>query len=404
MKFSKRNILVIWWMFLFASFWLICVSAFEKSLSEDPSNAVQHFENVKIINSENNDEYAIVKKLWGLVWIEIDDNFILSQTWDNEDMITNNVKTSTILWWVENKIQRQGQNSNKNHAILWWRDNEIFGNANKDNNSILWWFGNLIVNGKSSSILWLSGNYIEGVEFWSIIWGEENNLELSNMVWIVWNNNMVVQNSKNSVVMWFGLQGVKLENSFLWSDSSIEGNKKGVFVVLGRSGMVVNTDEAHSMSQLTIWWSLIVFSGGWDLDCTTETKWVLKVMDGDSNNNYQKCFCSCDGSWWNALHEWVRCSALCSNTTSSRAECGKIVRVCNGDKYYYTWDSVTWACIKWELIQWTWAFLVSTKKENDSLVDYINWSCSYAWVVKQCSQELEWNWCNPLWDSCPCSC
>lgn len=393
MKFSKRSILVMWWMFSFASLWLMCVSAFDKTLSQDPSNAVQHFENVKIINSGQNDEYAIIKNLWGLVWIEIDDNFILSQTWENENnTITNRVKTSTILWGLENEIIGQiWWNWSYNHAILWWRNNEIEGRSSKDNDSILWWFENVITLGKNSSILWWSGNYIDEIEFWSIIWGEGNQLSWDSV--IVWNKNRV--EGENSVVMWFN-DYVSSQNSFLWSDSSIEGfNKKGVFVVLGRSGMVVNTDEAHSMAQLTIWWSLIVFSGGWDLDCTVETKWVLKVMDGDSNNNYQKCFCSCDGSWWNALHEWVRCSALCNNTISLEAKCGNVT-IAGSGKRYYTWDSVTWACIRWELVQWTWAFLVSTKRKPEGcvLVNYINWSCSYAWKVNQCRQELSEELCS----------
>lgn len=387
MKISKASLLTMWWIFTLASLWLMffSVSAVDGGLDTqnrvqlyfDPNNAIQHFQGVKIIATEDGDEsYAVVKKNWWLVWIETDYNFLMSG-WDTDsNSIDASVRRSTILWWKDNKI-----NGWTNEAILWWKDNKI---ERGDSSSILWWSGNLL-SWNNSSILWWEGNTLEWSSS-SIIGWEWNEVKKSYAI-AAWNNNTA--DWYNSVAMWSGAE-VSGKNSFLWTDghSSKTLSKSNVFVVDWQSGMVVNFNKAHSFAQLTIWGSLIIYSGDTAPNCGAGTKWVVKVV----NNGDKKCLCSCDGSWitWrNALHDGVMCPFLCSNTSPEDAVCGTANRDCDNDSYTYTWT-----CKTWTVVQWTGAFFVSTKKDWTTFVNYINWSCqSDTWVVVRCQTGLVWTGC-----------
>ena len=387
MKISKASLLTMWWIFSIASLWLMffSVSAVDDGqdtenhvqLYFDPNNAIQHFQGVKIISSENDDDsYAIIKKNWWLVWIETDYNFLMSG-WDTDNnSIATSVRRSTILWWKDNKIEWW-----TNEAILWWEKNTI---DTGDSNSILWWVGNELKDGNDSTIFWWSGNNIKWNNS-SIIWSEWNSITGNNSV-VIWNHSEV--NWNNSVSMWQNSK-LKWNNSFLWTDgnSSDELQRDNVFVVKWEHGMVVNKNKAHSFSQLTIWGSLIIYSGDMAPQCWNRTKWIVKVV----NNGDRKCLCSCDGSWWNALHDGVMCPFLCSNTPPENADCGNARRVCgeNGKKHTYTWT-----CKTWTVVQWEWAFFVSTEINWSNITNYINWSCqSDTWVVESCSSLLDENWC-----------
>ena len=357
MKISKASLLTMWWIFTVASLWLMffSVSAIESQntgssiqLHFDPNNAIQHFQGVKIIATEDGDDsYAIIKKNWWLVWIETDYNFLMSGLDTDSNTIEETVRTSTILWWKGNVV---GQVSGS--TVFWWEENKIKWNYS----SIAWWEWNEV-----------NGSYAAAV----------------------WNNNKV--DWYNSIAMWSGSK-VSGKNSFLWTDgnSSDELQRDNVFVVKWDKGMVVNKNKAHSFAQLTIWGSLIIYSGDTAPQCKPETKWVVKVV----NNGDRKCLCSCDGSWgswWNALHDGVMCPFLCSNTQPEAAMCDN-----DSGKRDCTTYTYTWTCKTWTVVQWEWAFFVSTEIDLDwdTITNYINWSCqSDTWAVESCRTELGDGWC-----------
>ena len=451
MKISKKTLLATWSFFSVATLWLMFVSGAwdnlfsnpDKELEINPSNAIQHFQNVKMIATGNTDDAnATISKNWNIIKISTNDNFIISTgeiikpcDWNNDGIITewdlqsfnlcilfgsctdnkydlnndwivsvtdvmictNNylykqdnkitqwVKWSSILWWFGNRIKKW-----INQTIIWW----IFNAINTgDSNSILWWKNNSIENGTNSVIFWWENNKITWArwENSAIIWSTENTINISDAT-IVWNNNTV--DWQYSIAAWKKAK-VSGKNSFLWSDGrNSELSKNNVFAVIWDNGMVVNSTEAHSIAQLTISGSLTVFDDKNAPECTEETKWVLKVITGDNYNNEQECFCSCDGSWRNALHEWTRCTALCAYGTWLEAECGEIKINCGDNPYSYTWDELSGACAKWELVWWTGAFFVTTNKDWNTLTDYINRSCQVTdWHVSQCYQKLN--------ESCP---
>ena len=385
MKISKASLLTMWSIFTVASLWLMffSVSAIESQNTEssiqlhfDPNNAVQHFQGVKIIATEDSDDsYAIIKKNGWLVWIETDYNFLMSG-WDTDsNTIEETVRTSTILWWKDNEIKNAWQSD----TILWWESNVISGG---ESNSILWWEGNVVGQVSGSTVFWWEENKIKW-NYSSIAWWEWNEVNGSYAA-AVWNNNKV--DWYNSVAMWSGSK-VSGKNSFLWTDgnSSDALQKDNVFVVKWKNGMVVNKNKAHSFAQLTIWGSLIIYSGDTAPECGASTKWVVKAI----NNWDKKCLCSCDGSWWNAIHDGVMCPFLCSNTQPEDAVCGTGNRVCTTNSYTYTWT-----CKTWTVVQWEWAFFVSTEKVWNNFVNYINWSCqSDTWAVKSCRTKLDNDWC-----------
>ena len=394
MKISKKAVLLAMsWMFTMASLWLMYVFA-ENSidLNVDPNNAIQHFKNVKIISTNiNNETYAIINKIWNLIWIETDYNFVLTKSWSNEkNSIKNAITWSSILWWTENSIENWTHNE-----ILWWKENKIEGGKN---NSILGWITNKKWNWNHSVIFWWKNNEITW-SYSSIVWWEWNKVTKSRAM-AIWNNNTT--NGYNSVAMWSGstLSG---QNSFLWTDgNSSEGilEQNNIFAIKWKNWVVVNTTKAHNLAQLTVSGSLIVYDNKKVLECTDNTKWVLKVIDGDVYNNNQKCFCSCDGSWRNALHEWTRCEALCNNEAWLQAECGMVEAICGTIPYSYTWAGTSWACIVWELVEWTWAFLINTQSDN---TEWIHRSCQTAyWQVTGCMQQLTWASCPNLrtWYEC----
>lgn len=445
MKISKKSLLTMWSIFALAWLWLMFLSvtaeeseSYNIELGTDPNNAKQHFVNVEMIAEDLGDNSsAIIKKNWGVVWIETNNNFSLTffhkkcdfdQDWTVEESearwidtyingwwyrkdydidedwqvsladvmicvdyvlkpsnkISNQAERSSALWWENNAIEKW-----YNETILWWNGNKIWTNRTWDSNSILGWYSNELEGGENSIIFWWKRNKIS----WDnsvIIWSEENSITV-NSATVIWNHSEA--NWSKSIAMW---QNTKVEwsNSFLWTDGNhpYELTNNNVFVINWEHGMVVNSKKAHSFAQLTIWGSLVLYYDENAPQCNTETKWVVKVL----NNDNKKCLCSCDGSWRNALHDGIMCPFICSNTHPDLPECGHVERDCNGDTppYSYKWVGASWACAKWTLVEWTGAFFVTTKKESTGLTNYINRSCqSDTWTVVQCHDKLEWEWC-----------
>ena len=385
MKISKTAVLTAWSALMIAWLWLMFVSAADKNLYVDPNNAIQHFEKVRIVPIESGDNsMADIVKKWNLFWIETDYNFALSRSWTDANQISGNTMWSSILGWIVNKILWGIYN-----GILWWKNNKI---TTGNNNGILWWENNEI-GGNYSVIFWWKGNEI----WWSwsysaIVGGSGNKINGSYSV-VVWRNNNTAK-WYNSVAMWSGSK-LNATSSFLWTDGIYSGNftTNHVFAVLWDKGMVINATGAHDLAQLTISGVLVVYDDKNAPKCTPETKWVLKVVTGDNSTTNQECFCSCDGSWRNVLHEWSNCVELCKDDDLKESpQCGNVVEDCNSP-YHYTWGS-EWACVKGQLIRWTWAFFVSSTREWTGLINYINRSCQVAWEITWCQKKLEG-------DSCP---
>ena len=390
MKISKTAVLTAWSALMIAWLWLMFVSAADKNLYVDPNNAIQHFEKVRIVPIESGDNsMADIVKKWNLFWIETDYNFALSRSWTDANQISGNTMWSSILGWIVNRILWGIYN-----GILWWKNNKI---TTGNNNGILWWENNEI-GGNYSVIFWWKGNEI----WWSwsysaIVGGSGNKINGSYSV-VVWRNNNTAK-WYNSVAMWSGSK-LNATSSFLWTDGIYSGNftTNHVFAVLWDKGMVINATGAHDLAQLTISGVLVVYDDKNAPKCTPETKWVLKVVTGDNSTTNQECFCSCDGSWRNVLHEWSNCVELCKDDDLKESpECGDVVEDCSDPyHYHYTWSSVIWACAKGQLVRWTWAFFVSSTREWTGLINYINRSCQVAWEITWCQKMLEGNSCPNL--------
>ncbi len=396
MKISKTAVLTAWSALMIAWLWLMFVSAADKNLYVDPNNAIQHFEKVRIVPTESGDNsMADIVKKWNLFWIETDYNFALSRSWTDANQISGNTMWSSILGWIVNRILWGIYN-----GILWWKNNKI---TTGNNNGILWWENNEI-GGNYSVIFWWKGNEI----WWSwsysaIVGGSGNKINGSYSV-VVWRNNNTAK-WYNSVAMWSGSK-LNATSSFLWTDGIYSGNftTNHVFAVLWDKGMVINATGAHDLAQLTISGVLVVYDDKNAPKCTPETKWVLKVVTGDNSTTNQECFCSCDGSWRNVLHEWSNCVELCKDDDLKESpECGDVVEDCSDPyHYHYTWSSVIWACAKGQLVRWTWAFFVSSTREWTGLINYINRSCQVAWEITWCQKMLEGDSCPNLFTGYEC--
>ena len=343
MKISKRAVLTLWIMFSVASLWLILVNASDVEISVNPSNAIQHMNNVIFISTWDS-AFAKMNNKNGLVRIETKGNFILSKTWDDEVNMVLRGGENSILWWINNKINNGISGYS---VILAWSGNVIYtdmGTSSYD--VIVWWEWNNITG--STSI---------------IVWG--NNMVRGHYSVVAWNDTYVMWDRSVVLGSW---ARVKANNTFLWTDSedSIEVEANDVFVVDASSGMVVDGDSAHSFAKLTLGWPLSVFSNVDDenIQCGMSDGelvgwWTLKVVTTDTN---QMCLCSCNGSGWNPMFARGKCLGACNS--DMKPKCGDTVgRVCNSGGVTYLWS-----CEKWNPIDGEGSYLVD--KNNK-----IHWTC-----------------------------
>lgn len=362
MKNLKRK--VIWLVGVIAWFWLIFSFAVDiRQLKTDLSNAVQHFQKIKIISlEEKNKSYAEIQYVWsGLLWIDTN-NFILSQSGSDGSKIGNWWKGSSILWWSGNKI---GNNSYS--VIIWWENNNI----SSDYSTIIWWSDNKIDKWLYGTILWWRENILSGNGS-TIIWGSNNKVMGIDSV-SIWKNGVVEWD--DSVWMWSDFK-IKGYDSFLWNGGDEIEIGSNLFVVNSEHGMVINTGKAYSFAKLTIGWPMVLNSD--TVQCNSNSKWVVTLKEGVG----VKCFCSCDGENWNSI-VWWKCESVCSEKIV--AECGSdVYKNIDGTPYSYSWS-----CEKGKVIEWTWAYLVWKD-------DIIYRSCeSIDWSVVPCvgvvSQVWEWD-------------
>lgn len=359
-------------LWLFAMTVLAAECTTEKCVTMNPTNAVQHIVNVKLISEDWSVADASVLKLAGknLVWVQTN-NFIISKDEaslkldENERVNKIDGSLSNILWGVSNEIQGTAS------TILWWKSN-----INKGNHStILWWESNIISEGNYSTIVWWSNNVLKGDNSVIVGWGVWNN----NRNEIDWNNSVVLWNGSSvkwnhSVALWSNSKIDGADNSFLWTDGSQEAlNVSNVFVVKSAHWMVVNADSAHPLAQLTIGWPLVIHQWSQNLECTDS--WVVKVVDwediGDGSGRKYKCFCGCDwlvgADWkkyWHSLYGQWRCERMC-NTFDRAPGCGDSVtkRQENG-KWVFEWT-----CNKFSKpVVWLWAYVVDKRGK-------VHWTC-----------------------------
>jgi len=354
MKISKSGLLNLSLVFTVLGLWLVAVSMAQRQLYVDLNNAAQYMEKVQFISTWSNDS-AFLEQIGndGSVKIQTN-NFILSRTWSDENIISG-AYYSSILWWIKNKIEwkiRKGTN-----VIIGWSGNLI----NSEYNVILWWEWNKIENWKYSVIVWWKDNTLSWNN--SVILWSDNKLEGSRST-AVWKSGYVKGNY--SAALWTNSK-VDANNSFLWTDGSTTETLTGdnLFVIMAGSGMVINSNKAHKFAKLTIWWPLIVSSKDMDenIQCGTwKGWWILKIKNAGS----QMCLCSCDGSWRNSMLGKGRCTSVCDSTV--KPECGEnseVKRVCDDGKISFEWS---WLCKMWQVAKWTWAFFMDKNEK-------MHWSC-----------------------------
>jgi len=352
MKISKTAVLTLWWVFATAGLWFMFVSAADKNLFMDLNNAVQHFVEVKFVESWNDD--GVMIKRWGNTNPSIDINstnlgslnFILTKTWASELNKISNSKSSSILWWIHNTI-----NWKDNNVILWWELNTIKWSSQWYNNVILWWNGNTIQESSQSTILGWNGNTVNWWYYQTVIWNGNTASATSSVT--IWKNNKVNSNANNSVALWSNAT-VSSPESFIWSDGTSSTLWAQAFAVLW-DWMAVNTDKAHAFAKLTIWWSLRI-NELTNLACTSVHEWVVKMVA----NGTKKCFCSCDWTSWNSLNWWGACASKCNS--SVKPKCGSDVS-CGGTPFKYKWS-----CDRWKIVEWDDAYFID--KANK-----LHWAC-----------------------------
>ena len=361
MKFSKSGILCISTLLILSSIMFIATTFADtqKVLETDLKTAVQHINQAKFIWKETTWE-TIIKVENNKIKV-VTNNMIFNKSWNE----INSWVSSNILWGESNTITWEYD------TIIAWSSNKI-NNAN--NSVILWWKGNNISKSTWSVIWWNNNNLI-----WdnSTIVGNNNNLKWDNST-IVGNNNSLKWDNSTAFWSWASINWGN--NSFLWTDNGngMELKSNDVFAVVSKSWMVVNTDTAHNLAQLTIGWSLVVSKSDKDqnVECNNGSKWIFKTIDKWESG--KKCFCTCNWSGRNSIFwEW-ECQGYCN----------KEIPVCGSfaEKSWTTTITLEWKCNTWVLIQWSWSIYV--KWMWDNTVAY--WACqTYDGNTQICSGHIQ---------------
>ena len=341
-------------------------------ISTDLTNAVQHIGSwVKILSEWTS--VATVMNRNSKVKIDLTDggNFLIRSRGDNSNKIVWST-WSNILWWKSNEVS-----ATIGSTIIAWQ-----GNSNIASYSTIWWWeNNSIENGSNNVILWWAWNTINRGSYSTIVWWASNTVSWANSV-TVWVNNGVEWN--NSAALWSSAK-VFANNSFLWSDTWADLRTDDVFAVISQHGMVVNTDTAHSLAQLTVGWSIVISEWMKDSEivCTSEKwKWTMKLVNKTSDGT-QKCLCSCNWQSWDSLLWDGQCKSVCNGNAEVTPQCwDEVIVLTNEDwtKHY------SWSCISWEVINWS--YYMST--EN------VWWACQESnWKVELCNYTLWCTWTIP---------
>ena len=369
MKFSKEGLLTITGLLVIWGVTLMTTTS-AKDLKIDLTNAIQHIGSVEFIK----------KWVEWKVSISATSDGKLNVSWDNlifTNSSNNSISSSEqsyILWWSSNKIE-----TSTGSTIIAWNANEI-----KDAElSVIGWGQRNTVKGNYSVIAgWFDNSIAQDSSYSSILWWAGNALKW-NYSSIVWNNNSLIGN--NSVI--FGSRwNLNANSSFLWSDGKGNNslNESNVFAVLSENGMVINSNQANSNAQLTIWWSLRIAENvekDNQVECQNgKWKWILKVMPKNDGSN-QKCFCSCNGNSWDSMFgdgrcEWVckwGLEPICGTTVSSK----KV-----GEDFY-----MSGSCNQWKVVEWSGSYYVSNNWKNNKST--LHWTCQTDdWQTKACSGDI----------------
>ena len=352
------------WVILISSLLLlgtITYAANTKEIKVDLTNAIQHLNRVKVINKNSTWE-AVLSNTNNKINIKTD-NIVL---WDTNSIITSN--NSSILWGENNEI-----NTWKNNTIIAWLHNKI---EKSTTSNILWWERNTIKeNTKNSSIIWWLNNTIyEWSNNSTIIGGSWNGISWS-LSSIIWNNNNITWN--NSMALWSWAK-INSNNSFLrteWSTNETV-NTDDIFVVISKSWMVVNTDNANPMAQLTIWWSLSVHKNMKDenIECWGwKWHWIIKSVQKWWSET-DKCFCSCNWDNWNSIFWEGECESYCKADLIPK--CGNKIEIKNiaGQK------KPVWSCEVWEVIEWKGSYFMkwNTIYRICQTTDWASTTCSWT--------------------------
>ena len=187
MERSRLLLVSLSWAFMIAWLWLMVVSADDKELYRDLTNAVQHIDEVRFTHTWSNPTDALMKRVSSkdVIWIKAK-NFNITQKWENYNRIWRDVSSSSILWWSKNRINDWSYN-----VIIAWSDNSIdCGNWV----TVLWWENNK-ARWSYTTILWWKDNTVYGCDSNNsvIVWWSNNGLKWLDSV-VVWMNNNVTWN------------------------------------------------------------------------------------------------------------------------------------------------------------------------------------------------------------------
>lgn len=317
-SFIICSILLIGWITLAA----------DNIIKWDPNNLIQHIWKIIFTEKDNsiqNNKPTITTYKNGVSLIKTD-NFILTSSWNSNEI--KSWYNNSILWGQNNNISSERWKNAIWNTIIWWSGNRIH---NSKGSTIWWWKENYIDNSTWSTIIWWQNNNIKW-RYSSIIWWQWNTIKGSNSI-IAWEWNTITWD--NSVIIWRNWN-INKKNSFLRSDGeNANVTYSDVFAVLWQNWMIINSDTAKELAQLTIWWSIIIKESANDqnITCNNNSEWTIKLI---KKSESQKCFCHCKWWEWNSvLWEW-QCESICrnGNNASIEARCGNVSNTCENNSRF----------------------------------------------------------------------
>lgn len=382
-----------------------------KEVKTDLANSVQHIWEVVVeshwewVASLLTDYSKVRVKLTS----DVGNLLINGKTIDTNNSIVEG-SASNVLGGRYNELRWSFSSS-----IIAWSWNKNFWNYS----TIWWWTENVILNWwNANTVVWWEKNTITSSDYSTIVWWEWNSVISSTNAVVAWTNNRVNAWADNSVGLW-SWSRVEWANSFLWSDGWVSRtlDASDVFAVLWENWMVVNTNSAHRLAQLTVWWSLVVW---WNDAKNNEIvcegwawQWIMKLVD---KNGSQKCLCSCNWQNWDSLMWDGQCKSICNywyDVSLNSDDCWEELSVVVKDwKKQYEWT-----CKRWEVINGSYYM----SKENvywacqeiDGSVAICNYTLWCTWTVPNFAEpnnnitpdsEYPYEFSRNKWSICTYSC
>lgn len=411
MKISKLSMFALIFAAATGLFFSIGSLSEWKDVKTDLANSVQHIQEVVV---ESHGEW-VASLLTDYSKVRVRLTSDVGNLLINGKTITTN---NSIVWGSASNVLGGRYNELRwsfSSSIIAWSWNTNFW----DYSTIWWWTDNKILDRwDANTVVWWERNTISSSDYSTIVWWEWNSVISSNNAVVAWTNNEINAWANNSVGLW-SWSRVEWANSFLWSDgwASRTLDASDVFAVLWENWMVVNTNSAHRLAQLTVWWSLVVW---WNDAKNNEIvcegwawQWIMKLVD---KNGSQKCLCSCNWQNWDSLMWDGQCKSICNywyDVSLNSDDCWEELSVVVKDwKKQYEWT-----CKRWEVINWSYYM----SKENvywacqeiDGSVAICNYTLWCTWTVPNFAEpnnnitpdsEYPYEFSRNKWSICTYSC